>query len=117
MLLGRRSGLISKFPDAIRREISVEGRPPDPEAIDDIADKRVVHRVLEHRLGNTDAFFVQHRPPSPASPLSGRREARPGVFDDQFMLKFIESGRDPVGIPPSNIVLKSQTQIGERRPA
>jgi hypothetical protein len=44
MLLGRRSGLISKFPDAIRREISVEGRPPNPEAIDDIADKRVVHR-------------------------------------------------------------------------
>src|SRR3954469_19056624 len=76
-------------------EISLEGRPPDPEAINDIADKRVVHRVLEHRLGDADAFLVQHRrPPAPASPLSGRREARPGVFDDQFTLKLIESGRD-----------------------
>ena len=86
--------------------------------IDDVADKRVVHRVLGHRLGNTDAFFVQHRrPPVPAFPLSGRREARLGVFDDQFTLKFIESGRDSVGIPPSNIVLKSQARIGERKPA
>jgi hypothetical protein len=31
---------------------------------------------------------------APASPLSGRREARPGVLDDRFTLKFIESGRD-----------------------
>jgi|SRR3954451_5120615 hypothetical protein len=99
-------------------EISLEGRPPDPEAINDIADKRVVHRVLEHHLGDADAFLVQHRwLPAPASPLSGRREARPGVFDDQFTLKLIESGRDSVGIPPSNIVLKSQTRIGERKPA
>jgi hypothetical protein len=27
----------------------------------------------------------------------------------------IEIGRDPVGIPPPNIVLKSQVQIGERK--
>jgi hypothetical protein len=94
--------VISKFPDPIRREVSVEGRPPDLEVVDDVADKRLVHRVPEHRLGDTDAFLVQHRrPPAPASPLSGRREARPGVLDDQFTLKFIESGRDPVGIPPS----------------
>jgi hypothetical protein len=26
-----------------------------------------------------------------------------------------EIGRDPVGIPPPNIVLKSQVQIGERK--
>jgi hypothetical protein len=84
--------------------------------IDDIADKRLVHRVLEHRLGDTDAFLAQYqRPSTPASPLSSRRETRPGVFDDQFTLKFIEIGRDPVGIPPPNIVLKSQVQIGERK--
>jgi hypothetical protein len=31
----------------------VEGRPPDLEVIDDITDKRIVHRVLEHRLGDS----------------------------------------------------------------
>jgi hypothetical protein len=63
--------------------------------IDDIPDKRVVHRVPEHRLGEADSLLVQHLwPPAPAAPLSGRREAGPGVFDDQFTLKFIEGGRD-----------------------
>jgi hypothetical protein len=53
----------------------------------------------------------------PSLSNTGRRQARPGVFDDQFTLKLIESGRDSVGIPPSNIVLKSQARIGERKPA
>jgi hypothetical protein len=40
---GRRSGLISAFPDTIRRETPVEFRPPDPKMI---ADQRFVCCVL-----------------------------------------------------------------------
>ena len=75
--------MIPEFTDTIRGKISVEGRPPDPEVIDDIPDKRVVHRVLEHRLGEANFLLVQYvRPPTPASPLSGSRETGLGVFDD-----------------------------------
>jgi hypothetical protein len=64
-------------------EISIEGSPPDPEVIDDIPDKRVVHRVLEHRLGEANFLLIKYaRPPTPTSPLSGRRETGFGVFDD-----------------------------------
>jgi len=49
-------------------EISIEGSPPDPEVIDDITDKRVVHRVLEHRLGEANFLLVQHAWP-PTRPV------------------------------------------------
>jgi len=89
------SGLIPEFPDAIRRKISVEGGPADPEMIDDIPDKRVVYRVLEHCLGDAGFLLVQYpRPSAPAPALSSCREAGLGVFDDQLALKFIEGGRD-----------------------
>jgi hypothetical protein len=75
--------MIPEFTDTIRGEISVEGSPPDPEVINDIPDKRVVHRVLEHRLSEANFFLVQDaRPPTPTSPLSGRGETGLGVFDD-----------------------------------
>ena len=75
--------MISEFTDTIRGEISVEGSPPDPEVIDDIPDKRVVNRVLEHRLGEANFLLVQYAwPPTSASPLSGRHETGFGVFDD-----------------------------------
>jgi hypothetical protein len=51
--------MIPEFTDTIRGEISVEGSPPDPEVIDDIPDKRVVYRVLEHRLGEANFLLVQ----------------------------------------------------------
>jgi len=87
--------LIPELPDTIRRKISVEGSPSDPEVIDDIPDERVVHRVLEHCLGDAGFLLVQHPgPPASASALSSRREAGLGVFDDQLALKFIEGGRD-----------------------
>ena len=50
--------MIPEFTDTIRGEISVEGSPPDPEVIDDIPDKRIVHRVLEHRLGEANFLLV-----------------------------------------------------------
>ena len=63
--------------------------------IDDIPDERVIHRVLEHRLGDAGFLLVQHPwPPALTSPLSSRREFGFGVFDDQFSLEFIEGGRD-----------------------
>jgi hypothetical protein len=75
--------MIPEFTDTIRGEISVKGSPPDPEVIDDIPDKRVVHRVLEHCLGEANFLLVQYaRPPTPASPLSGCGETGLGVFDD-----------------------------------
>jgi len=75
--------MIPEFTDTIRGEISVEGSPPDPEVIDDIPDKRIVHRVLEHRLGEANFLLVQYTwAPTPASPLSGRGETGLGVFDD-----------------------------------
>src|SRR5579883_322201 len=41
----------------------------------DISDKRVVHRVLEHRLGDTDFLLAQCRWTfTLSSPLSGRRK-------------------------------------------
>ena len=62
----------------------MEGGLPNPEVIDDILDKRVAHRVLEHCLG--DAGF-----PCPI-PVAGRPcvrafeppEAGLGVFDHQL---------------------------------
>jgi hypothetical protein len=45
------SGLIPEFPDTIRREIPVEGHPPDFEVIDDILDKRVVDRARQPARG------------------------------------------------------------------
>jgi hypothetical protein len=48
-----RSGLIAKSSDKIRRKIARENRSPDSEVLDDIADKRVVHRVLEPDLGQS----------------------------------------------------------------
>jgi hypothetical protein len=87
--------MIPEFTDTIRGEISVECSPPDPEVIDDIPDERVVHRVLEHGLGEASFLLVQHRwPAAPTSALASRREAGFGIFDDQLTLKFIESGCD-----------------------
>jgi hypothetical protein len=75
--------MIPELTDTIRGEISVEGSPADPEMIDDIAHKRVVHRILEHRLREADFLLVQYGwPPTAASSLSGRRETCLGVFDD-----------------------------------
>ena len=102
--------MIPEFPDAIRREISVEGGPADPEVIDDIPDKRVVHRVLEHRLNqaSTDelraeirAAVVNH------SVISWGHINLLGEYDFSD-----EKLRDSVGIPPPKIVLKSQGQMG-----
>src|ERR1700722_11835076 len=90
-----RSGLIPEFSNTVRGEVSVEGSPPNPEVIDDIPDKRVVHRVLDHCLGDAGFLLVQYPwPPAPASALSSRRKAGLGVFDDQLTLKFIEGGCD-----------------------
>ena len=73
--------MIPEFTDTIRGEISVEGSPPNPEVIDDIPDERVVHRVLEHRLGEANFLLVQYGwPPTPAAPLSGGHEASFLVF-------------------------------------
>jgi hypothetical protein len=36
----------------------------------------------------------------PYSSLSSRLEARPGVFDDQLTLEFVEGGRDMEEQPP-----------------
>ena len=87
--------MIPEFPDAIRREISVEGGPADLEVVDNVPDKWIVHRVLEHRLSDAGFLLVQYpRPPAPSSSLSSRREAGASVFDDQLTLKFIEGGCD-----------------------
>jgi hypothetical protein len=75
--------MIPELTDTIRGEISVEGSPADPEVIDDIADERVIHRVLEHRHGDANFLLVQYGwPPAPAAPLSGSHETGFGVFDD-----------------------------------
>jgi hypothetical protein len=61
--------------------------------VDDVPDKRIVHGILEHRLGGADFVLVQYRwSPASASPFSGRGEPRSGVFDNQFTLKLIECG-------------------------
>ena len=44
---------MAKLPATIWWKIALESRSPDSEVIDDIPDKRVVHRVLEHRLSQS----------------------------------------------------------------
>ena len=73
-----RSGLIPEFSDTVRGEVSVEGSPPNPEVIDDIPDKRVVHRVLEHCLGDAGFLLVQYRGRPPLRPRF-RAAARPAL--------------------------------------
>ena len=76
----------------------MEGRPPDFEVIYDIPVKRVVHRVLEHRL-------------SQASTNELRAEIRAAVANHSLIswehINLLgdydfsdEKLRDPVGIPP-----------------
>lgn len=114
MAYDRRSVLISKFPDTIRRKISIESRPPDSEVIDEIPDKWVVHRVLEHRLSqaSTEELRAEIRAAvANHSVISWEHINLLGEYDFSD-----EKLRDSVGIPPPKTILKSQAQKGERKP-
>jgi hypothetical protein len=74
--------------------------------IDDIPDKRVVHRVLEHRLGQTatDELRAEIRAAvANHSVISGEHINLLGEYDFSD-----EKLRDSVGIPPPKNILKSQ---------
>src|SRR5271155_4545574 len=85
--------------------------------IDDIPDKRVVRRVLEHGLGEADFLLVHCRWASTlASALSSRREAGLGVLDDQFTLKLVEGGRD-MEEQPALGRFRNRSRLGPTQPS
>ena len=91
------------------------GRPPDSEVIDNIPDKRVVPRVLEHRLSHAsnDEVRAENRTAvANHSVISWEHINLLGEYDFSD-----EKLRDSVGIPPPKTILKSQAQKGERKPA
>jgi len=81
--------------------------------IDDIPDKRIVHRVLETDLGQ--------------SSTNERRAAIQAAVANYSVILWEhinrlreydcsdEKRRDSVGIPPSKNILKAQAQKGERK--
>jgi hypothetical protein len=101
--------------DKSRQKIARASRTPDSEVIDNIADKRVVHGVLESDLGQ--------------SATDQRRAAiRAAVANHSFLswehINWLgeydfsdEKRRDLVGMPPPKNILKSQAQTGERKAA
>jgi hypothetical protein len=82
--------------------------------IDDIPDKRVVYRVLEHRLSQsaTDERKAEIRAAvANHSVISWEHINLLGEYDFSD-----EKLRDSVGIPPPKNSLKAQAQKGEGKP-
>ena len=82
--------------------------------IDDIPDKRVVYRVLEHRLSQsaTDERKAEIRAAvANHSVISWEHLNLLGEYDFSD-----EKLRDSVGIPPPTNSLKAQAQKGEGKP-
>ncbi|MBM0745593.1 hypothetical protein JOY44_29680 (plasmid) [Phormidium sp. CLA17] len=108
------SVLLSQFPNPLRRKIAIESSSPDSEVIDDIPDKRVVYRVLEHRLSQsaTDERTAEIRAAvANHAIISWEHINLLGEYDFSD-----EKLRDSVGIPPPKNSLKAQAQKGERKP-